>query len=141
MKENLTNKQKVFCQEYIVDNNGMRAAIVAGYSKKSARVIASENLTKLNVKNEIARLQKKNIEKIEVTVEEILTELKRIAFDLQDSEVNMREKLRAIEMLGKHLGMFVERREIEFNAKIDQRIVKIDIDAEELVKMYLDGEK
>jgi phage terminase small subunit len=42
----LTEKQKIFCREYIFDWNGTRAAKVAGYSENTAAVIASENLTK-----------------------------------------------------------------------------------------------
>ena len=52
----LTNKQRVFISEYLRDFNGKRAAIRAGYSPKTASVIASENLVKPNVKAEIDRL-------------------------------------------------------------------------------------
>lgn len=41
----LTDKQKRFCQEYMVDNNATQAAIRAGYSKKTAKSIGQENLT------------------------------------------------------------------------------------------------
>lgn len=46
----LTGKQKVFCDEYLKDFNATRAAIAAGYSKETARSIASENLTKPDIK-------------------------------------------------------------------------------------------
>lgn len=42
----LTAKQQRFCDEYLIDLNATQAAIRAGYSKKTARVIATENLTK-----------------------------------------------------------------------------------------------
>ena len=45
-KQGLTAKQQRFCDEYLVDLNATQAAIRAGYSKKTARVIATENLTK-----------------------------------------------------------------------------------------------
>ena len=42
----LTAKQKIFCDEYIISLNATQAAIKAGYSKKTARKIAAENLTR-----------------------------------------------------------------------------------------------
>ena len=49
----LTHKEELFCQEYIKDFNGTQAAIRAGYSPKTARSIASENLTKPYIKARI----------------------------------------------------------------------------------------
>ena len=49
----LTDKEKLFCKEYIVDFNATQAAIRAKYSKKTARIIASQNLSKLNIQAEI----------------------------------------------------------------------------------------
>ena len=49
----LTNKQKQFIEQYLVDFNGTQAAIRAGYSAKTAKVISSENLTKPDVAKEI----------------------------------------------------------------------------------------
>lgn len=42
----LTPKQQLFCDEYLTDLNATQAAIRAGYSKKTARSIATENLAK-----------------------------------------------------------------------------------------------
>ena len=42
----LTDKQKRFCDEYLIDLNATQAAIRAGYSKKTARQTATENLSK-----------------------------------------------------------------------------------------------
>lgn len=61
--DDLTEKQKIFCREYILDWNGTRAAIAAGYSEKTAGVIASENLTKPNVKAHIQAIQE-DLEKV-----------------------------------------------------------------------------
>lgn len=49
----LTEKQRRFVEEYLIDVNGTQAAIRAGYSKKTANVIAAQNLTKLSVKTAI----------------------------------------------------------------------------------------
>ena len=45
----LTGKQQRFADEYLIDLDGTKAAIRAGYSPKTASVIASENLRKPNI--------------------------------------------------------------------------------------------
>lgn len=45
----LTAKQQRFVDEYLVDLNGTQAAIRAGYSERTARAIANENLTKPDI--------------------------------------------------------------------------------------------
>lgn len=55
----LTPKQKAFADEYIRNSgNATQAAIVAGYSKKSAKSIATENLSKPAIIAYIAERQK-----------------------------------------------------------------------------------
>lgn len=54
-KNGLTPRQKVFCDEYLSDLNGKRAAIEAGYSERSAAAIAAENLTKPKIRAYIDR--------------------------------------------------------------------------------------
>ena len=46
----LTDKQRRFCEEYLVDMNATQAALRAGYSTRSAHSIGSENLTKPEVR-------------------------------------------------------------------------------------------
>lgn len=53
LKNKLTEKEKNFCHEYVVDWNGARAARAAGYSENSAREIATQNLSKLHIKQYI----------------------------------------------------------------------------------------
>lgn len=45
----LTEKQRRFCDEYLIDLNATQAAIRAGYSPKTAATIAAENLTNLRL--------------------------------------------------------------------------------------------
>lgn len=60
-----TQKQQRFCDEYLIDFNGTQAAIRAGYSRKSARAIASETLTKPYIQEYIQfRLSQKEKELI-----------------------------------------------------------------------------
>ena len=76
----LTNKQRKFCQEYIIDLNATQAAIRAGYSKNTARFIACENLTKPNIQQKLAELQAVTAKRNEVTVDMIIEELKELGF-------------------------------------------------------------
>ena len=54
----LTKKQQRFCDEYLIDMNGTQAAIRAGYSAKTAKQIANENLTKPDVRDYIDQRMK-----------------------------------------------------------------------------------
>ncbi|WP_167800805.1 terminase small subunit, partial [Limosilactobacillus fermentum] len=49
----LTLKQQRFVDEYIISGNATQAAIKAGYSKKTANRIATENLSKPVIKTAI----------------------------------------------------------------------------------------
>lgn len=80
MTKILTPKQRRFVAEYLVDLNGTKAAIRAGYSKKTAYSIGSENLRKPEVKEEIAKAQLNRELRTEITQDRILTELARICF-------------------------------------------------------------
>jgi phage terminase small subunit len=46
MSDKLTDKQKRFCEEYVIDWNATRSAIAAGYSENTSYSIGSENLKK-----------------------------------------------------------------------------------------------
>lgn len=53
----LTDKQEMFCREYLIDLNATQAAIRAGYSAKTANRTASENMSKPDVQSRIAELK------------------------------------------------------------------------------------
>lgn len=71
----LTDKQKIFCQEYIKDLNATQAAIRAGYSEETARSIASENLSKPDIKAEIDRLKLERSRDTKIDANWLLTRL------------------------------------------------------------------
>jgi phage terminase small subunit len=75
----LTSKQLRFVDEYLVDLNATQAAIRAGYSKRTARAIGCENLTKPDIRTKIqARLQEHGDE-AQLARERVLKGLMRIA--------------------------------------------------------------
>lgn len=75
----LTDKQKIFCREYIVDLNATQAAIRAGYSEKTAKDIGCQNLAKLNIQTEIAELMENREERLDVSADNVVRELMNIA--------------------------------------------------------------
>ena len=107
----LTAKQAAFCREYVIDLNGAQAAIRAGYSPKFANRIASENLTKIDVSTEIARLQKGIVTRSELSVDWVVRKIREEAEDRSD-EASQSGRLKALELLGKHLGMFRDKLEV-----------------------------
>ncbi len=76
----LTDKQKLFCQEYLKDLNGTQAAIRAGYSAKTANRIGSENLSKLGIVDFLKKLMDQRSERCEITADMVLRELASIGF-------------------------------------------------------------
>lgn len=78
----LTPKQLRFVEEYLVDLNGTDAYQRAGYkvrSAASARAAASRLLANVSVQEAIAIAQSDRAERVEVTVDDVLRELKLIA--------------------------------------------------------------
>ena len=122
----LTEKQKRFVAEYLVDLNATQAAIRAGYSPKTANRIGSQNLSKVDVQTEIEKRRATLRNKLEITQEKVIEELAAVAFangadfaqvtktglvrsikeGANGTEIKTYDKVRALELLGKHLGVF-----------------------------------
>ena len=80
MKSKLTQKQEIFCVKYFELRNATEAALIAGYKPKTARFIASENLTKPNILSRIDELGEEIDRAAVMNVQErmeILTEIGR----------------------------------------------------------------
>jgi len=76
----LTPKQEKFCNEYLIDLNATQAAIRAGYSEKTAKVIGFENLTKPYIQEFIYIEREKTAKQAEITREKIVAEYAKLAF-------------------------------------------------------------
>jgi phage terminase small subunit len=172
MADKLTDKQKRFCDEYLIDLNATQAAIRAGYSEKTANRIANENLSKLDIQEYIQKRMKDREKRTEITQDKVLQEIARIAFDdiknylrfYTDAEGNVRTEVKdsdtidtrnisevscgkdgqfkfkvyckdnALNMLGKHLGMFTDKVE-SVNTNIDIDLSNLPPEAlEEIAK-------
>lgn len=71
----LTDKQQRFVDEYLLDLNATQAAIRAGYSKKTARQVGSENLSKPAVEQAIAQAQQERSERTKISADWLLERL------------------------------------------------------------------
>ncbi len=78
--EELTEKQKAFCREFIFDWNGTRAAKVAGYSEESAGVIAYENLKKPYIQAYIKEIQLDLEKTTGISRQMVIKEHQKLAF-------------------------------------------------------------
>ena len=77
----LTAKQKRFVDEYFACGmNAKKAAILAGYSEKTAKVIGAENLTKPNLAELISKRQEAAAEKLQCSADDIAQELHKLGF-------------------------------------------------------------
>ncbi len=129
----LTAKQQTFVEEYLIDLNGKQAAIRAGYSPKTAEVQASRLLSNAKVTEYVQELQGARSERTEITQDYVLesiystverckqtepvTDRTGAAVMVENSEgdivpaytFNAMGVFKGTELLGKHLGMFIDR--------------------------------
>ncbi len=68
----MTAKQQRFCDEYLIDLNATQAAIRAGYSEKTAAVIAAENLRKPNIRDYIEKRMSEKEEALIAKQDEVM---------------------------------------------------------------------
>lgn len=152
----LTEKQKRFVEEYLIDLNATQAAIRAGYSIKNADKIGSELLGKTRVAEAISEKMAERSKRTGVNQDRVVLELAKLAFvkmtDIVDSqgkiksnakeddlaciesvkykkatsetgssverEVKISPKLKALELLGKHLGMWNDKLDVNVNIPV-----------------------
>jgi phage terminase small subunit len=156
----LTKKQKLFCEEYLIDLNATQAAIRAGYSVNSAREIGSENLTKPDIRAYIDKALAERSKRTGINADRVIQELAKIALlnitdvvnaddatikgnanredtaailsvkvktiptengEIVEREIKMNDKIKALELLGKHLGMFKDK--VELSGELGVQIV------------------
>ena len=106
--DDLNEKQKIFCNEYIIDFNATRSYSVAFNRKKdeTARVEACKLLTKPNIKQFIESVVNERVQALGITQEYVLNGIKDIA---ENEESTKSEKIKSLELLGKYLKLFTEK--------------------------------
>lgn len=172
----LTNKQKKFIDEYLVDLNATQAAIRAGYKEKAAYRTGAENLRKPQIQEEIQKRMQERQQRTEVTQDMVVKELAAIAFaratdyveirsngvcgtvvikpttDLSDQqiraiagikegangiEIKLNDKEKALELLGRHLGMWNDK--IKVDGEVTTNNPFEGLTTEELKKLVRGG--
>ena len=113
-------KQRAFTIEYMKDKNATQAAIRAGYSERTAYSQAHELLKKLEIKEAIAQLEEEARLKAGITVDTIVSRLNKIA---ENPDAKDADKIRADELLGKYLGMFTDK--VQVDGKLDTGAAKL----------------
>jgi phage terminase small subunit len=122
----LTGKRRRFVDEYLVDLNGAQAAIRAGFAKGSAKQTADKLLKVPEIADAVAAGIAERAKRTEITQDWVLERLKEVAErslqhePARDAEGNIVGDYsfqhaganRALELLGKHLGMFRDRVEL-----------------------------
>lgn len=144
----LTPKQKAFADYYIETGNATEAAIKAGYSKKTARVIGQENLTKPAIKTYIDERMKELEDSRIAKADEVLKYLTRVIRGEEteqvvvtenvgdymsearviNKELSAKDRIKAAELLGKRYALFTEK--VDLNANVGVTIID-DVGAEE----------
>lgn len=130
----LSKREERFCNEYVIDHNGRRAAEAAGWKETTAASAASRLLKREEIRGRIAELEKDAAEACGLTVIGVLRSLMETRNRCKQAEPvkvydrALREYVetgeyvfdsqganKADELLGKHLGMFEERKVVDAN--------------------------
>lgn len=133
-----TPRQDRYMDEYLLDLNQTQAAIRAGFSERSARQVASRLMTNDYIVNEIERRKGIVAERLGITQAWVLQNLQKVVGkSLQDEPVldqfgqptgeykfDSYGANKALELVGKHLGMFVTKAEVNAKVKSD---IKADV--------------
>jgi len=76
----LTNKHKIFVAEYLACSDSTKAAVAAGYSKKTAQSQGCQLLKVPKIAAEISKQTEKRLEKLGYKADDVLSELARLGF-------------------------------------------------------------
>ena len=131
ISEKLTQKQQRFVDEYIISGNATQAAIKAGYSKKTAKQMGTENLAKPIIKAELDRRNAEIKSAKTADMQEVMeylasvmrgeqTESVATAKGIYDNvPVSAKDRIKAAELIGKRHGAWTDKKEISGNMNID----------------------
>lgn len=111
--EELTEKQKRFIDYYIETGNATESAKRAGYSKKTAKNIGAENLTKLNsfIKEKMEQKESERIASQDEVLEYLTKVMRGQEKDQFGLDASLQDRTKCAELLGKRYGTFEGKKE------------------------------
>lgn len=119
----LTEKERIFADEYIKTTNATQSAIKAGYAENSASVTGSKMLRKPKVRQYIDAVMNERSKNTIATADEVLEYLTGVmcgeekdAFGL---DVSVADRTKAAELLGKRHMLFTDKVKLDAEIEID----------------------
>lgn len=119
----LTEKERIFADEYIKTTNATQSAIKAGYAEKSASSKGSQLLRKVKVRKYIDDVMEKRSKNTIATADEVLEYLTKVmngeekdAFGL---DASIADRTKAAELLGKRHMLFTDKVKLDAEIEID----------------------
>lgn len=119
----LTEKERIFADEYIKTTNATQSAIKAGYAEKSASSKGSQLLRKVKVRKYIDDVMEKRSKNTIATADEVLEYLTKVmngeekdAFGL---DISIADRTKAAELLGKRHMLFTDKVKLDAEIEID----------------------
>ena len=109
--DSLSERQRLFCEEYLKDLNATQAVTRAGYNTKYPNRVAFQLMENPAIRIAIDGLRAERTKNTDVTKDYVLQKIQK-AMRLAEESGNLTAMLRASELLARHLGMFVDRQEI-----------------------------
>lgn len=109
----MNRMQEVFCYEYLKHGNATRAAESAGYSRRTAYSQGQRLLKHEGVKEVIRKELKQKRDKAVADREE---RLKFLSDVMRDTEADLKNRLRAVELLSRICGDFIQHQTLEVKA-------------------------
>ena len=110
----LTAKQRAFVENY--SGNATEAAIKAGYNKDTAYSQGQRLLKNVEIQQAIQQRETKRLNPVIAKRERLMEFWTQT---MEDTDVYIKERLRASELLGKAQGVFMERVEVEHSGNLD----------------------
>jgi phage terminase small subunit len=121
-KKDFTPRQNLFIKNYIVYKNATKAAKLSDYSVKTAYSQGQRLLKNVEIAEAIQRGLNEQLYNVAISAEEILDELSKIAFDPCYGG-NYSSKLKALEILGKCVGLIKDRNDATINSHSGPKVV------------------
>ena len=107
----MTPRQQRFVYEYLLDLNATQAAVRAGYSARTAEQQGPPRLLgNVEIVEAVKAAQQSRSDRVQITQDDVLRGLRREA-TLTGNGSSHAARVSAWGLIGKHLGMFVERRQ------------------------------